>query len=82
MAYERGDDRLHGIEVSRRRTDGLGASQASEVWIRRVSVRYEDGRVMSFIPEAEQEYLVARRERLLLRAARDRDKVGGRANKL
>ncbi len=47
---------MHGIEVRRRQTDGLGDSKASEVWIRRVSVRYEDGRVTTFVPEAGEEY--------------------------
>jgi hypothetical protein len=47
---------LHGIEVRRQPTDGLGDPKASEVWLRRISVRYEDGRVISFVPEANQEY--------------------------
>jgi hypothetical protein len=47
---------LHGIEVRRRPTDGLGDPKASEVWLRRISVRYENGTVMSFVPEAKQEY--------------------------
>lgn len=47
---------MHGIEVSKRKADGLGNQRASGMRIRRISVRYEDGREMSFIPEAEEEY--------------------------
>ncbi len=47
---------MHGIEVSKRPTNGLGDPKASGVWIRRISVRYEGERRMSFIPEAREEY--------------------------
>jgi hypothetical protein len=47
---------LHGIVVRRRPTDGLGDPRASEVLIRRISIRYEDGRLMNVIPEAREEF--------------------------
>ncbi len=47
---------MHGIKVSKRKVDGLGEPGASGVRIRRISVRYEDGRRTSFIPEAEEEF--------------------------
>lgn len=48
---------MHGIAVRRRPTDGLlGDPRASEVWIWRISVCYEDGRVSTLIPEAGEEF--------------------------
>ncbi len=48
---------MHGIEVTKERTEGgLGASSAGSVWIRRISVCYEDGRMMIFVPEAREEF--------------------------
>ena len=48
---------MHGIEVRRESTEGgPGTSRAAEVRIRRISVCYEAGRVMSFIPEAGEEF--------------------------
>ncbi len=47
---------MHGIEVRKRPTNGSGDPRAGGVWIRRISVRYEDGRRMSFIPEAGEEF--------------------------
>jgi hypothetical protein len=47
---------VHGVVVRRRPTDGLGDPRASEVRIRRISVRYEDGRALTFIPEAGEEF--------------------------
>ncbi len=48
---------MHGIEVTRESTEGgPGTSRAAEVRIRRISVCYEDGRVMTFIPEAGEEF--------------------------
>ena len=44
---------MHGIEVRREATEGEpGTRRAAEVRIRRIPVCYEDGGVMSFIPEA------------------------------
>ena len=47
---------MHGITVRRRPTDGLGNPSASGVLIRRISVRYKDGMLMTFIPEAREEF--------------------------
>jgi hypothetical protein len=48
---------MHGIEVTRESTEsGLGTSRAAEVRIRRISVCHEDGGVMTFIPEAGEEF--------------------------
>ena len=48
---------MHGIEVTRESTEGgSGNSRAAEVRIRRISVCYEDGRKMTFIPEAGEEF--------------------------
>ncbi len=48
---------MHGIEVTRESTEGgSGDSRAAEVWIRRISVCNEDGSVMTFIPEAGEEF--------------------------
>ena len=48
--------RFHGVEVSRRTTDGSGDPRASGVLIRRICVRYEDGGRVCFVPEAGEEY--------------------------
>ncbi len=47
---------MHGITVRRKPTDGSGDPRVSEMSIRRVSVRYGDGRRMNFIPEAREEF--------------------------
>jgi len=47
---------LHGVEVSRRATDSSWNPVASELLIRRICVRYEDGRKVCFVPEAEEEF--------------------------
>lgn len=48
---------MHGIEVRREATEGgPGTQRAAEVRIRRISVCYEDGGMMSFIPEAGEEF--------------------------
>jgi hypothetical protein len=47
---------LHGIKVRKRKADGLGDPGSSGVRIRRISVHYEDGRAMIFIPEVKEEY--------------------------
>lgn len=48
---------MHGIEVTREATEsGKGTSRAAETWIRRISVYYDDGRVMTFVPEAGEEF--------------------------
>jgi hypothetical protein len=44
---------LHGVEVSRQATDSSWNPVASELLIRRICVRYEDGRKVCFVPEAE-----------------------------
>jgi hypothetical protein len=50
-------DRSHGIEVKRRATSGgPGDRRASQVLIRRICVRYEDGRRVCFVPEAGEEF--------------------------
>jgi hypothetical protein len=40
---EKGNHRLHGIEVLSKPTDGSGESRAQQVRIRRISVCYKDG---------------------------------------
>jgi hypothetical protein len=47
--------RLHGVEVSRRATNGPRDRRAAQVLIRRICVRYEDGRRVCFVPEAGEE---------------------------
>ena len=47
---------LHGVEVRRRVADDAWDPMASEVLIRRICVRYEDGRRVCFIPEAGEEF--------------------------
>jgi hypothetical protein len=47
---------LHGVEVSRRATDSSWNQVASELLIRRICVRYEDGRKVCFVPEAREEF--------------------------
>lgn len=54
MGRRRG--RLHGVEVRRRATDGTGDQRASQVRIRRIRIRYDDGRGVCFIPEAGEEF--------------------------
>ncbi len=47
---------MHGITVTRRPTDAPGDPQAGEVSVRRISIRYEDGSEMNFIPEAGERF--------------------------
>lgn len=42
---------LHGVEVRRRATNDPWDRQASEAQIRRICIRYEDGRKVCFVPE-------------------------------
>ena len=52
-------DRMYGIQVRKRPEDSKdlpGDPRASEVLIRRIRVRYEDGRWVCFIPEAGEEF--------------------------
>jgi hypothetical protein len=56
MSKRRGGGRLHAVEVSRRATDSSWNPVASEVLIRRICVRYEDGRKVCFVPEAGEEF--------------------------
>jgi hypothetical protein len=46
----------HGVDVRRRDRDGLGDRGASQVLIRRIRLRYEDGRRVCFVPEAGEEF--------------------------
>jgi hypothetical protein len=46
----------HGVEVRRRTTNGLGDQRASEVLLRRICLRYEDGRRVCFVPDAGEEF--------------------------
>jgi hypothetical protein len=46
----------HGVDVRRRTTNGPGDRRASEVLLRRICIRYEDGRKVCFIPEAGEEF--------------------------
>jgi hypothetical protein len=46
----------HGVEVRRRTTNGSGDRRASEVLMRRISLRYEDDRKVCFVPEAGEEF--------------------------
>jgi hypothetical protein len=46
----------HGVEVRRRATNGPGDRRESEVLIRRICLRYEDGQKVSFVPEAGEEF--------------------------
>ena len=55
MGRRRGG-RFHGVEVKRRATNGPGDRRAAQVLIRRICVRYEDGRRVCFIPEAGEEF--------------------------
>jgi hypothetical protein len=49
--------RSHGVEVKRRAANGgPGDRRASQVLIRRICIRYEDGRRVCFIPEAGEEF--------------------------
>ena len=45
-----------GIEVRRRDWGGPGDRRASEVLIRRISLRYEDDRKVCLVPEAGEEF--------------------------
>lgn len=49
-------DWSHGVRVRTRAANGTEARTASQVLIRRICVRYEDGRRMCFIPEFEEEF--------------------------
>jgi hypothetical protein len=46
----------HGVEVRKRARGGPGDQRASQVLIRRICVRYEDGRRVCFVPEAGEEF--------------------------
>jgi hypothetical protein len=46
----------HGVEVRRRDRGGPGDPGASQVLIRRICLRYEDGRRVCFVPEAGEEF--------------------------
>ncbi|MEW6636235.1 MAG: hypothetical protein AB1425_05415 [Actinomycetota bacterium] len=46
---------MHGIYVTRKASSSTGAQGASEIRIRRISIRYEDGTV-TFVPEAGEEF--------------------------
>jgi hypothetical protein len=46
----------HGIEVKRRAADGSWDPTAGEMLIRRICVRYEDGRRVCFVPEFGEEF--------------------------
>jgi hypothetical protein len=49
--------RSHGVEVKRRAANGgPGNRRAGQVLIRRICIRYEDGRRMCFVPEAGEEF--------------------------
>ena len=47
---------MHGVEVRRRATKGPGDRRAAQVLMRRIRLRYEDGRRGCFIPEAGEEF--------------------------
>jgi hypothetical protein len=51
-----GELAVHGVEVRRRAAGGPGDPRASEVLIRRICVRYEDGGRVCFVPEAGEEF--------------------------
>jgi hypothetical protein len=46
----------HGVRVRRRATNGTEEREASQVLIRRLCLRYEDGRKVCFVPEAGEEF--------------------------
>jgi hypothetical protein len=46
----------HGVDVRRRTTNGSGDRRAREVLMRRICIRYEDGRKVCFAPEPEEEF--------------------------
>ncbi len=48
--------RLQGVEVSRRATDDSWTPVAGAMLIRRICIRYEDGRRVCFVPEAKEEF--------------------------
>jgi len=48
-------DWSHGVEVRRRGGNGEGKPRAADVLIRRIRLRYEDGRG-TFFPEAGEEF--------------------------
>jgi hypothetical protein len=47
---------MQGIEVRGRAHNGSGDESAAEVRIRRICLRYEDGRGVCFVPEAGEEF--------------------------
>ena len=47
---------MQGIEVKRRAKDSLDDRRSAEVLIRRICLRYEDGRRACFVPEAGEEF--------------------------
>ena len=59
MGARRRADRMYGVEVRKRPEDSKdlpGDPRASEVLIRRICLRYEDGRKVCFIPDAGEEF--------------------------
>lgn len=46
----------HGVNVRRRGGNGAGEPRTAEVLMRRICLRYEDGRRMCFVPEAGEEF--------------------------
>ncbi len=46
---------MHGIEVTRKPAGGSGVSMARRGRVRRISVCYGDGGMLTFIPEAGEE---------------------------
>ena len=46
----------HGVEVRRRDGNSVGKPRTAEVVIRRICLRYEDGRKVCFVPEAGEEF--------------------------
>jgi hypothetical protein len=49
-------DQLHGVAVRKHPQGSPVDPRASEVLIRRICIRYEDGRRVCFVPEAENEF--------------------------
>ena len=54
MSGRRGQ--LHGVAVRKRSQGSPVDPRASEMLIRRICIRYEDGRRVCFVPEAENEF--------------------------
>ncbi len=63
---------MHGIEVNKEPPGDWGyPRRTSAMWIARISVRYEDGRVLNFIPEAGEEVFSQDETRRLVKVMRD-----------